>query len=161
MRNIVEMWSNSQGTRDWIVTDKYPVRNAGGEVVGLVGTIESLEGRRKLVAHLGPVGKAADYIRDHLGDGMMVADIARHAGFSERQLQRLFRRVFGQTIQQFIIQIRVHAAIHDLTHSDHTIAHIAGLYGFSDQSAFTNKFREVTGTTPRSYRERYVAKFTV
>ncbi len=59
MRNIVEMWLNSQGMRDWIVTDKYPLRNAREEVVGLVGTIQSLEGRRKLVAHLGPVGKAA------------------------------------------------------------------------------------------------------
>ncbi len=92
---------------------------------------------------------------------MMVADIARHAGFSERQLQRLFRRVFGKTIQQFIIQSRIHAAIHELTHSEHSIAEVAGMFGFSDQSALTNKFRAVTGATPRIYRERYLAKFTV
>src|SRR5436853_206689 len=33
LRNIVEMWFNEQGVRDWITTDKYPLRNAAGDVV--------------------------------------------------------------------------------------------------------------------------------
>jgi AraC-like DNA-binding protein len=106
------------------------------------------------------VGQAADFIREHLGERMLLAEIARHAGFSERQLQRLFRRVFGMTIQQFIIRSRIHAAIHELTHSERSIAEIAISLGFSDQSAFSNRFREATGTPPRSYRDRHVARFT-
>lgn len=160
LRNLVEMWYNAEGQRDWIVTDKYPLRDGQGRVVGLVGTIQSFEARRQMLAHLGPVGKAADYIRDHLGEPMMIGDIAKAAGFSERQLQRLFRRVFGMTIQQFIIQSRVHAAVHELTHSDQPIAEIAAQLGFNDQSAFTNKFRAVTGLPPRRYRERYLAGLT-
>ena len=160
LRNLVEMWYNAEGQRDWIVTDKYPLRDGQGRVVGLVGTIQSFEARRQMLAHLGPVGKAADYIRDHLGEPMMIGDIAKAAGFSERQLQRLFRRVFGMTIQQFIIQSRVPAAVHELTHSDQPIAEIAAQLGFNDQSAFTNKFRAVTGLPPRRYRERYLAGLT-
>ena len=64
LRNMVEMWFNEQGFRDWIITDKYPLRDARGKVVGLIGTIQTFEARRKLLAHLGPVGKAADFIRD-------------------------------------------------------------------------------------------------
>jgi AraC-like DNA-binding protein len=158
--NIVEVWFNEQRIRDWSVTNKYPLRNAGGQVVGLVGTVQSFEARRQLLAHLGPVGQAADFIREHLGERMLLAEIARHAGFSERQLQRLFRRVFGMTIQQFIIRSRIHAAIHELTHSERSIAEIAISLGFSDQSAFSNRFREATGTPPRSYRDRHVARFT-
>ncbi|MBC8003506.1 MAG: AraC family transcriptional regulator [Opitutaceae bacterium] len=158
--NMVEMWITEQGGRDWIVTNKFPLRSAKGKVVGLIGIIQSFEARRKLLAHLGPVGRAADYIRDHLGDSMMLSQIAAHAGFSERQLQRLFHRVFGMTIQKFIIQSRVHAAIHELTHSDRSIAEIATLCGFNDQSALTNKFRLMTGLPPRIYRQRYIAKFT-
>ena len=160
LRNMVEMWFNEQGFRDWIITDKYPLRDARGKVVGLIGTIQTFEARRKLLAHLGPVGKAADFIRDHLGEPMMLSAIARHAGLSERQLQRLFRRAFGLTMQQFIIQSRIQAAIHALTHSEQSIAEIAVTFGFSDQSAFTNKLRDVTGLPPRLYRERYVAKLT-
>jgi len=160
LRNIVEMWFNEQGLRDWIITDKYPLRNSAGEVVGLLGTIQSFESRRKLMAHLGPVGKAVDYIRDHLGDPVSLSEIARHAGFSERQLQRLFRRAFGMPVQQFVIHSRIHAAIHDLTHTEQPIAQIAMKFGFSDQSAFTNKFRRVTGFPPKSYRDQYIRKLT-
>jgi transcriptional regulator GlxA family with amidase domain len=113
-----------------------------------------------MFAHLGPVGKAADYIRDHLSEPIRVSRIARHVGFSERQLERLFRRAFGMTIQQFVIQSRIHAAACELTHSGRTIAEIALIFGFSDQSAFTNQFRDITGMTPRVYRERYVAELT-
>jgi AraC-like DNA-binding protein len=159
-RNILEMWFNEQGVRDWIITDKYPLRDARGNVVGLLGTIQTLQGRRGMFAHLGPVGKAADYIRDHLGESIRVSAIARHVGFSERQLERLFRRAFGMTIQQFVIQSRIHAAAYELTHSGRTISEIAMIFGFSDQSAFTNQFRDITGMTPRVYRERYVAELT-
>lgn len=160
LRNIVEMWFNEQGIPDWIITDKYPLRDSRGRVVGLIGTIQTLQARRKMLAHLGPVGQAADFVRDHLGEPIMLADIARHAGFSERQLQRLFRRTFGLTLQQFIIQSRVQAAIHELTSSRRSIAEIAMMCGFSDQSAFTNKLRAITGLPPRAYRERHLARLT-
>ena len=160
LRNIVEIWFNEQGVRDWIITDKYPLRDLGGQVVGLIGTIQPFEARRKMLASLGPVGKAADFIRDHLGEPIMLSAIARHAGFSERQLQRLFRQVFGMTMQQFIIRSRIQAAIHELTRSKRSIVEIAMMFGFSDQSAFTNQFRQVTGMPPRTYRKRYFAEFT-
>ena len=151
---------DEHGFRDWTITDKYPLRNARGKVVGLIGTIQFFEARRKMLGHLGAVGKAADFIRDHLGDGLMLAEIARHAGFSERQLQRLFRQVFGISVQQFIIRSRIQAAMHELTHTQRTIAEIALMFGFSDQSAFTNQFRSIAGLPPRLYRKRYVAQLT-
>lgn len=160
LRNRVEMGMDENGFQDWTITDKYPLINARGKVVGLIGTVQFFERRRKVLGYLGPVGKAADFIREHLGDGLMLADIARHAGLSERQLQRLFRQAFGMTIQQFIIRSRIQAAIHELTHSQRTIAEISLMFGFSDQSAFTNQFRMVAGIPPRLYRQRYVEKLT-
>lgn len=160
LRNRVEMGMDENGFRDWTITDKYPLVNARGKVVGLIGTIQFLEARRKMLGYLGPVGKAVDFIRDRLGDGLMLSEIARHAGLSERQLQRLFRRACGMTIQQFIIRSRIQAAIQELTHSQRTIAEIALMFGFSDQSAFTNQFRSVVGLPPRIYRERYLAELT-
>ena len=159
LRNIVEMYYNERGACEWIITSKYPLRGEVGEIVGLIGTVQTFEGRQTLLAHLGPVGRAADFIRAHLAEPVMLSDVARHAGFSERQLQRLFLRVFGITIQQFIIHSRVQAAIRELIHSNRPIAEIASLFGFSDQSAFTNQFRKLIGTPPRTYRERYLAQF--
>ncbi len=160
LRNRVEMGMDENGFRDWTITDKYPLFNSRGKVVGLIGTIQFFEARRKMLGYLGPVGKATDFIRDRLGEGLMLSEIARHAGLSERQLQRLFRRAFGLTIQQFVIRSRIQAAVHELTHSQRSISEIALMFGFSDQSAFTNQFRAVIGQPPRIYRERYIAKMT-
>ena len=160
LRNRVEMGMDENGFRDWTITDKYPLVDANGKVVGLIGTVQFFDARRKMLGHLGPVSKAADFIRDHLGEGLRLSDIARHAGLSERHLQRLFRRAFGITIKQFIIRSRIQVAIHELTHSQRAIAEIALMFGFSDQSAFTNQFRSVVGLSPRLYRERHLAELT-
>ena len=151
---MVEMWFSPAGRRDWAVTSKYPLRDSRGRVVGVIGIIENLEIRQKHFADLGPVGKAVDYIRTRLGDVLMVAEIARYAGLSERQLQRLFHRVLGQTIQQYIIASRIHGAAHELAHSERSIAEIAQQFGFNDQSAFSNALRAATGISPRAYRQR-------
>ncbi|RYD32443.1 MAG: AraC family transcriptional regulator [Verrucomicrobiaceae bacterium] len=155
---MVEMWFNPQGGRDWISTNKYPLRSPDGEVVGIIGILQNLDIREKRFAHLGPVGDAADHIRSHLGEPLMVGDIARRTGFSERQLQRNFRKVFGQTIQQYIIASRIHAAVGDLTTGGLRISEISLKYGFSDQSAFSNCFKRLTGQSPHAYRLRVLAE---
>jgi AraC-like DNA-binding protein len=141
-------------------TDKYPLLNSRGKAIGLIGTIPFFAARRKMLGYLGGVGKATDFIHDHLGEGLMLSEIARHSGLSERQLQRLFRRALGMTIQQFIIRSRIQAAIPELTRSQRTIGEIALKFGFSDQSAFSNQFRSVVGLPPRAYRQRYLNKLT-
>lgn len=150
--NLVEMWFSAGGKRDWISTNKYPLRDRAGKVVGVLGILQNLDIREKRFAYLGPVGVAADYIRAHLGEPLMVGEIARLAGFSERQLQRNFHKVFGQTIQQYIIANRVHAAIQELTGSGASISEIALKFGFNDQSAFSNCFKRFTGQSPHAYR---------
>jgi PAS domain S-box-containing protein len=150
--NMVEMWFNPQGQREWISTSKYPLKDAAGNIIGVMGILQNVDIREKRFAYLGPVGDAADYIRARIGEPLLISKIARHAGFSERQLQRNFHKVFNQTIQQYIIQTRIHAAIAYLCHSGLTLGEIALKSGFNDQSAFTNRFKRVTGQTPRAYR---------
>jgi PAS domain S-box-containing protein len=152
--NIVEMWFNPQGRHEWISTNKYPLRDGSGQIVGVLGILQNLDIREKRFAFLGPVGDAADYIRAHLGESLLLREIARHAGFSERQLQRNFRKVFSQTVQQYVIQNRIHSAIVDLSDSGLTLGEIALKSGFNDQSAFTNRFKKITGTTPKAYRSQ-------
>jgi AraC-like DNA-binding protein len=157
--NIVESYYNERGICDSLVTDKYPLRDARGHIIGLVGTTRPFQGRLELLTHIGPAGKAADFIRGHLGEQLIVPEIARQSGFSERQLQRQFMSVFGITVGQFIIQTRVHEAMRELIRPDRSIAEIALMFGFSDQSAFTNQFRAVTGIPPGTYRKRYLTGF--
>ena len=154
--NVVEVWINEQGLRDWVVTDKYPLRDRAGAVVGLIGTLHSFQDRRRQLAHLGPVGAAADYIQARLDGPLTLAEVARAVGYSERHLERLFRRVFGMSVWRFVVRSRVHAASRALTQSDRSITQVALAHGFCDASAFGRAFRAATGESPREYRRRHL-----
>jgi AraC-like DNA-binding protein len=160
LRNIIEFMFDELGVPDWIITDKYPLRDAAGSIVGIMGTMQSFEGRIRALPHLGDVGVAAQYIRENLARRMPLGDVAAHVGISERHLQRLFRHAIGMSVQQFIIRSRVHAAAHHLTRATRPLAEIALDCGFSDQSAFTNTFRRIIGQAPREYRKRFLRDFT-
>ena len=153
-RNLVEIWFDAEGRRDWVVTSKYPLHDTAGRVIGLIAILQSLDMLQRRLADLGPVGKAVDYIREHLGENLVVEEIARQAGISARQLQRQFQRVLGQSIRQYLIRTRVHAATRELLHSERTLGEIALRFGFNDQSAFSNAFRSIIGMSPREYRLR-------
>jgi AraC-like DNA-binding protein len=155
--NVVEVWVNEHKLRDWIVTDKYPIRNAAGKVVGLIGTLQSFQDRRRQLAHLGPVGEAAEYIQKRLDEPLRLGDVATAVGYSERHLERLFQQVFGMTVWRFVLQSRVHAASQALTRSDRSITQIALDTGFCDASAFCRAFRTATGVTPKQYRDRHLS----
>lgn len=160
LRNIIEIGFNEQGLPDWIVTDKYPLRDVDGKVVGIIGTMHSFAGRLRTLPHLGKVGKAADFIRDNLSQRIYLSDVAAQVNVSERHLQRMFNRVFGLTMQQFIIHSRVHAAAHRLVHTERPISEIAMDLGFSDQAAFSNTFRNILGMPPRAYRAENLKSLT-
>src|SRR3954452_21208556 len=83
LRNIIEIGFNERGVPDWIITDKFPLHDAAGRVVGIMGTMQSLEGRIQNLPHLGEVGKAATYIRANLGQHFLLSDVASHVGLSE------------------------------------------------------------------------------
>lgn len=155
MVNVVEVWLNEQRLRDWIVTDKYPVRDRSGRVVGLIGTLQSFQDRRRQLAHLGTAGDAAEFIQRRLGEALRLTDVAEAVGYSERHLERLFREVFGMSVWRFVLQSRVHAAAQALTRSDRRVTQIALDYGFCDASAFARAFKASTGMTPKEYRERH------
>lgn len=158
LRNIIEIGFDDQGVPDWIITDKYPLRDAAGNVVGIMGTMQSFKGRINALPHLGDVGVAVDYIRANLARRLPLAEIAAHVGISQRHLQRRFRQAVGMSVQQFVIHARVHTAAHLLTRGTpgRPLADIALACGFTDQPAFTNTFKKILGPAPREYRKRHL-----
>lgn len=151
----VELWYNEQRVLDWFVTNKLPVRDTRGEIIGVMGTVRSYEGQRRTMLPMSLINSTVDYIREHHHERLTVDGLANQAGLSPRQLHRKFRDVFGLSVQEFLIKTRIQAASDALLHSDLSIAQIAAKFGFCDQSAFTQLFRKHTGLTPLKFRRRY------
>lgn len=92
-------------------------------------------------------------VTDSLPDGRpSKSQIARRLGMSERTLHRRLAE-HGQTFQSIANRAQREAAESLLTNRNNTLAEVAFLTGFSDQSAFTRAFKGWTGQTPLSFRE--------
>lgn len=92
-------------------------------------------------------------VTDSLPDGRAAkSQIARRLGMSERTLHRRLAEE-GQTFQSISNRAQREAAESLLVNGDNSLAEVAFLTGFSDQSAFTRAFKGWTGQTPLAFRE--------
>ena len=80
-----------------------------------------------------------------------VSDIAASLGMSARTLQRRLSED-GYSFQGLVDLARQDLARKLLRDTDYSLAEIAFLTGFSEQSGFTRAFKRWAGQTPRSYR---------
>lgn len=153
--NIVELFFTDQGIPDWFVTNKLPLRDTQGRVIGVMGTVQSYEGRHRVLQPYLQLDRAVGYIREHFRGGVSVKELAHVVHLSPRQLHRKFMEVFGTSPQSFIIKLRIQAACEALQREGSQIAEVTRDLGFCDQSAFTQLFQKHVGLTPLKYQKRY------
>ncbi|MCR8726738.1 AraC family transcriptional regulator [Frigidibacter sp. ROC022] len=99
------------------------------------------------------VARAKDTIAQALSEGTpRMADIARALGLSARSFHRRLSE-HGMSFQTLTEDTRRDLAEGLLSDENHSLAEIAFLTGFSEQSSFTRAFKRWVGTTPASYRK--------
>lgn len=153
--NLVELFFNSQGVPDWFITNKLPVFDHNAKVIGVMGTVQSYEGRREGMQPYLQIDRAVQHIKDHFREAISIADLAQMVNLSVRQLNRKFRETLNSSPQAFIIKTRVQVACEMLRSTDVAIGEIAVDLGFYDQSSFSLQFRKHMGETPLRYRRRF------
>jgi AraC-like DNA-binding protein len=99
------------------------------------------------------VGQARNAIAQALNEGTpKMADIARGLGLSPRSLHRRLSE-HGLSFQTLTEETRRELAEGLLRNERYSLAEIAFLTGFSEQSSFTHAFKRWAGRTPASYRK--------
>ncbi len=92
------------------------------------------------------------HVAQALSEGIpKISDVARRLGMSGRTLQRRLSDQ-GYSFQSLVDEARRQLAERLLRQSKYSLAEIAYLTGFSEQSAFNRAFKRWAGQTPRSYR---------
>ena len=137
----------------WCLTTKLPMRDANGNIVGLIGI--SRDVRAPIATGDIPVEFAAalDHFENNLSASTTPSALAQRARMAPPRFARLMKRFFGLTPSQFIAKTRIAAASRMLRERDETVADIAIACGFYDHSAFTRTFRAMTGVTPTQFRD--------
>lgn len=97
-------------------------------------------------------------ISETLGADLSVKTLARAAELNPAYLSRLFRQEVGTPLKRFVKEARVDTAQNLLRYSDLSYLAISTSLGFSTQSVFIAAFKEITGMTPKVYREKYYVK---
>lgn len=92
------------------------------------------------------------YIHQNLSEDLSLQAIATHIGFSQYYFCRLFKESTGLTPYQYIIQQRIERAKQLLIQGEYSIVDVALQVGFANQSHFCQRFRRITGVSPRVYR---------
>jgi LacI family transcriptional regulator len=101
---------------------------------------------------------ALQYIREHAGEPITVAAVARALQLAPRTLELNFKRVTGYTPRDAIIQARVNRAKQLLIETSWPMERIAGKSGFGRPRALFAAFAAREKLSPGQYRIRFALK---
>jgi len=93
-----------------------------------------------------------ELVHARINETLRVADLSEVADWSEVQLERRMKKVFGLTATQYVLRTRVERATEMLTGPDDPIAVIAAACGFYDQAGLTRQFARLAGEIPARFR---------
>jgi len=97
-------------------------------------------------------GHILRYLRHHHANEIDFDDVARRFGYSLRNFNRIFREATGTTPHNYLVKLRISAAMRALRHSDQSITTVALRCGFNDSNYFSYTFNHLTGMSPSEYR---------
>jgi len=96
--------------------------------------------------------RAKDLVDARYREPLDVPTLAHVAHLSPAHFSREFRRVFGETPDQYLLTRRLERAAAMLRSTDHSVADICFEVGLASVGSFTTSFRRVYGMTPTEYR---------
>lgn len=153
--NRIELVGQPDGLTVWNLTNKIPLVDAKGAVIGTAGVTRCLNNAGKAIPDGAEFGPVLAYMRDHFQSPVTNRQLARLAHMSVRAFERKFQLSFHLTPQKYLRKLRMRMASRALVYTRTPLAEVATACGFSDQSHFTRDFRRQFGRTPREYREHY------
>lgn len=95
-----------------------------------------------------------EWIRDHLDQPLTVEDLARRAGMSDRNFQRVFTRQCGMPPAKFIERLRIERARVIIEDTDLSMSEIARNSGFDSEQRMRRSFQRVLGINPADHADR-------
>lgn len=98
--------------------------------------------------------RCREYIRERIYEKISVQDLADCFHFSRGYFSQNFKKLTGQSIQQFIQQEKIMEAKRLLKFTSLSIIDISYRLGFCSQSYFCSIFKQVCGMTPGQYRNK-------
>lgn len=101
------------------------------------------------------VGKAQTYIEENLREKISFEELASKLATSRRNFDRRFIKATGNTPVEYLQRVKVEVAKSTLENGRKNIYEVMNEVGYSDDKAFREVFKKITGLSPLDYRARY------
>ena len=93
------------------------------------------------------------YMEDHLDEKVTINFLSKHFHISSTTFKNTFRRIYGFSVHQWLLETRMKRAAELLCHTPMTILQISQAVGYEGVSQFNVIFKRHYGITPRQYRK--------
>lgn len=103
--------------------------------------------------YLDRIGLALDFIEANLDGDLRLEEVAATANSSLYWFHRVFAKIVGESMGEYIRKRRLNRAAEDLVNTHDRIIDIAVKYGFGSHEAFTRSFNQHFRITPSRYRK--------
>ena len=90
----------------------------------------------------------------HILEDVKLSQIAAHFSFTKEHFIRVFRKTYGITPHQYILQSRIRLAMIMLISTGEPISQISEKLHFSDPHHFSDAFQKHVGFRPSQYRKK-------
>ena len=91
----------------------------------------------------------------HFRGEIHLDELLKIARMSRPTFARQFKRHAGRSLSDFLIELRLQAACHELADTSRSVLEIAIACGFSNVSFFNRVFRRTLGCSPSEWRMRH------
>lgn len=98
------------------------------------------------------IARVMEYLQQDLSNTPDLNTLAQLACLSLSQYKNLFRQVSGLSTGQYLLQLRMEKAKALLAHTDVPIVVIAQQVGYQNASAFSRRFADFYGQSPKDFR---------
>lgn len=99
-------------------------------------------------------GKILSFISMHYQENITVKDVAKEMGYDHRYVTSLIKKGLDTTFRALLNEYRVQNAQYLLSTETKNIAEIAYECGYDSLCSFNRNFKEITGITPKQFRQK-------
>lgn len=101
----------------------------------------------------GEAFKIKHFLDLHVEDDISLQDLAGYVFRSPVQVIRMFKKQFGRTPYDYLLEKRIQTAKLLLKNTNLLVKEIAYKLNFTDEHYFSNRFKEKTGMSPNKFRQ--------
>ncbi|HPJ20796.1 MAG TPA: PocR ligand-binding domain-containing protein [Clostridia bacterium] len=106
------------------------------------------------VKHIDVIYKSIEYIRRNYMKKVTLDDVAENVSLSPSYFSRIFKQETKTSFNSYLNNVRIEMSKKLLLDEDIPLVDIAVLAGFENQSYYSRVFKQITGLSPRQFREK-------